>query len=425
MALIDRDIIGRIKPWLDKPEIIVLIGARQVGKTSLMKLLMRQMQAGEYLYLDLEDIYNLRLLSDVTTFLDNLKAKGLDKVRRPKVFIDEIQYLPDPARFLKVLHDHYPNIKLIVSGSSAFDMRRKFSEGLTGRKIVFEIPPLNFKEFLCFRASPYRAIKENVSFKKAIKDFAAVKPFHTQTPQMVKPFEEFVIFGGYPLPALTTKYDERIARLKEIHNTYIQKDIRDLAKIENLFEFNKLVSFLAVQISGLFNYHEVSKELGLNRRDLKKYTAILEKTYVVNWLKPFYKNRQKELTKMAKLFFLDTGLRNINISDMRSLDLRPDKGALVENACFQELLKQKEQLEELHFWRTKEKAEVDMILLKNREPLPIEVKYRRFTAEDIPFSLRVFIGKYAPEKAVVVTKDYFSRTRFGKTQVLFIPAWML
>lgn len=425
MALIDRDIIGKIKPWLDKPEIIVLLGARQVGKTSIMKLLMQGMRAGEYLYLDLEDIYNLQLLSDVTTFLDNLKVKGLDKVKNPKVFIDEIQYLPNLSRFLKVLHDHHPNIKLIVSGSSSLDMRRKFSEGLTGRKLVFEIPPLSFKEFLRFRASPYRAAKENVSFRKAIKDFAAVKPFHTQTPQMVKLFEEFVIFGGYPLPALTAKHEERIARLKEIHNTYIQKDIRDLAKIENLFEFNKLVSFMAVQITGLFNYHEVSKELGLNIRDLKKYAAILEKTYVVNFLKPFYKNRQKELTKMTKLFFADTGLRNINISDTRPLDLRPDKGALVENACFQELLKQKEQLEELHFWRTKEKAEVDMVLLKNREPLPIEVKYQRFTAEDTPSSLRIFIGKYAPKKAVVVTRDYFSRTKLGKTQVFFIPAWMV
>ncbi|MEW6556987.1 MAG: ATP-binding protein [Elusimicrobiota bacterium] len=423
--LFPREIITCIEKWLDKPEIIVLLGGRQVGKTCIIKLLTQKLNPKECLYFDLEDTYNLQILSSVETFIGYVEAKGLNNAKKVYVFIDELQYLPEPAKFLKIIHDHYLNIKLIVSGSSSFEIRKRFTDGLTGRKIIFSVYPLSFKEYLVFKKSEFAKIKNEVSIKKIITNFKKMKKYNTLTPNLLPLFEDFMVFGGYPLPTLTAETEHRIMRLKEIHNTYIQKDIKDLAKIENIVQFNRLVSFLSLQIGGLLNLNEVCKEVGLTRRHIEKFIFILEKTFVLNLLKPFFTNRQKEITKMPKLFFCDTGLRNININDIRPLDIRQDKGAIAENCFFQEILKRKEPLQELYFWRTKEQHEIDFIIMENRQLLPVEIKYQKIKSPIIPTSLRAFINKFLPSKAVIVTRDYIDRIKLNKTDVFFIPLWMV
>ncbi|MEW6685631.1 MAG: ATP-binding protein [Candidatus Edwardsbacteria bacterium] len=425
MRLFSREIIDCVKKWLGKPEIIILLGARQVGKTCVMKLLMQELKPNEYLYFDLEDTYNLQILNNVESFLDYISAKGVNKVKKLKVFIDEFQYLPQPGKFLKIIHDHHPQIKLIVSGSSSFEIRRKFTDALTGRKVVLSVYPLTFREYLIFKQSKFAEIKDEVFFKKIITNFEKVKKYHVFTPKMVPAFEDFMIFGGYPLPTLTKENEHKIMRLKEIHNTYIQKDIKDLAKIERIVQFNRLVSYLAVQIGGLLNLNESCKEIGISRRHLEKFIFILEKTFVLNLLKPFFTNRQKEITKMPKVFFSDNGLRNININDVRPLNLRQDKGALAENTFFQEILKKKEPLQELYYWRTKERHEVDFIILRNRSPIPVEIKYQRFKGPEISTSLRAFIYRFSPTQAVIITRDFLHKIKFAKTEVFFVPLWMI
>ncbi|OIO01159.1 hypothetical protein COY52_09810 [Candidatus Desantisbacteria bacterium CG_4_10_14_0_8_um_filter_48_22] len=423
MELLDREIIDKIKPWLDKPEIIVLLGARQVGKTSIMKIIAEKVP-GKSMYFDLEDTYNLNIFGSVDNFLSYLKSQGIDEKERTFVFIDEVQYLPRTSNFLKIIHDHYPNIKLLVSGSSSFDIKKKFSDSLTGRKIVFEIYPLSFAEFLKFKQSEYAKIKAGVNLHGVLENFEHFAALEIMTKKIAPLFEEYARFGGYPLPALTQREEERVLRLKEIHNTYIQKDIKDLARIENILEFNKFVSYLAVQISNLLNINEVTKEAGISRRTAERYISILEKTFVLNLVKPFYKNRQKEITKMAKLYFTDNGLRNVNIGDIRPLEVRQDKGALLENTFYMELIRNKEPLEEIYFWRAKDKNEVDFIISKSRELVPLEVKYQNFKLPSIPNSLKSFIAKYSPPKAVILTKDYIQKTAYLKTEVYFMPLWM-
>ena len=424
MELIPRKSINYIERWLDKPEIIILLGARQVGKTSIMKLLMQKFKPDEYLYFDLEDSYNLQILSSPDTFLDYIKAKGLDKTKKLNVFIDEFQYLCQPAKFLKIIYDHYPKIKFIISGSSSFEIRRKFSDALTGRKVIFTIYPLSFEEYLLFKNSEYLEVKKEVSIKKVINNFKNIKKYNVLTPKISPFLEDFIVYGGYPLPALTVETEQKIIRLKEIHNTYIQKDIKDLAKIENIVRFNRLVSYLAIQNGGILNLNTISKEIGLNRRHLEKYIFILEKTFVLNLLPPFFANRKKEITKMPKLYFNDTGLRNINIADIRPLDMRQDKGVLAENYFFEEMLKRKKALQELYYWRTKEHHELDFIILENRMPLPVEIKYQKFIEPKISTSFRAFIDRFTPEKAVILTKDFLYKTKFNKTEIFFIPLWM-
>lgn len=423
--LFPREILDSIKKWFDKPEIIVLLGARQVGKSCILKLLMRELEKDEYIYFDLEDTYNLEILSSIDKFLNYIKAQKLNN-KSMKVFIDEFQYLPEQAKFLKIIHDHHPQIKLIVSGSSSFEIRKKFTDALTGRKVVFTIYPLSFTEYLLFQQSDYHKIKREIYLNKIIENFKTAEETHAFTPKLVPILEEFIIFGGYPLPSTTYETDGKIIRLKEIYNTYIQKDIKDLAKIENILQFNRLVSFLSIQISGLLNLNEVSKEVGITRQNLEKYIFILENTFVLHLLKPFFTNRQKEITKMPKVFFNDTGLRNININDIRTLDLREDKGSLAENFFFQEIIKRKSLLEEIYYWRTKQQHEVDFVIVENRRPTPIEIKYQKFIEPQVSTSLRAFIEKFNPEKVFIITRDYLNRIRFnGKTEVFFVPLWMV
>jgi len=424
-TLLPREVIESIKKWLDKPEIIVLVGARQVGKSSIMKLLMQDMTKDEYAYLDLEDTYNLEIVSSVDRFISYLKTQRLNPAKRIKVLIDEFQYLPEPSKFLKLIHDHHGEIKLIISGSSSFEIRKKFTDALTGRKIVFTVYPLNFTEYLLFTGSRYLHNKRQVNLKKILRDFNEAKAQHVNTPKILPILEDFIIFGGYPLPSLTAETEARILRLKEIHNTYIQKDIKDLAKLENIPQFNRLVSFLAVQNGNLLNLNEVCKEIGIRRRHLEKYLFLLEKTFVLYLLKPYYRNRQKEITKMPKLYFGDTGLRNININDMRSLDKREDAGCLAENFFYSEFLKKRMLLTGISFWRDKQQHEVDFVIVENRQSIPVEVKFQRFTKADASPSLKNFIEKFKTKKAIVITKDYLDRIKVEKTEIYYIPLWMI
>ncbi len=422
--LIPREILSQIKMWIDKPEIIILLGARQVGKSSIMQLLMQEMSPDEYIYFDLEDTYNLEIVSSVEKFLAYLKAQRLNSKKRIKVFIDEFHYLPEPARFLKLIHDHHQELKLIISGSSSFEIRRKFTDALTGRKVVFTVHPLNFSEYLLFRNSSLLSIKKEVDFFKVLQDFDTVKNFHLMTPKILSELHDFIIFGGYPLPALSTESEVRIQRLKEIHNTYLQKDIKDLTNLENIPQFNRLVSFLSVQNGNLLNINEISKETGIKRRHLEKYLFLLEKTFVVNILRPYYRNRQKELIKMPKIYFSDTGLRNINIVDLRPLEKRDDVGFLAENFFFSEFLKKRLIMDNIYFWRDKQQHEVDFIIIKDNQLIPVEVKYQRFVKPVISSSLKYFVEKFKLANAVVITKDYLEKVK-QKVNIYFIPLWMV
>lgn len=419
-----REILGPIRKWLDKPEIIVLLGARQVGKSSIMTLLMNEMTDDACAYFDLEDTYNLGIVSSVDTFLAYLKSQKPHAEKRINVFIDEFQYLPEPARFLKLIHDHHPEVKLIISGSSSFEIRKKFTDTLTGRKMVFTIYPLNFTEYLLFRGSRYLDNKRLIELPGILRHFNKARTLHVLTPKILPLLEDFMIYGGYPLPTLTADTETRILRLKEIHNTYIQKDIKDLARLENIPQFNRLVAFLSVQNGNLLNLNEIGKETGIPRRHLEKHLFLLENTFVTHLLKPYFRNRQKEITKMPKMYFGDTGLRNINIDDMRPLDKRDDAGRLAENFFYSEFLKKRMLLSDIRFWRDKQQHEVDFVMIEDHRPIPIEIKYRRFVKPEVTPSLRVFIDKFKPTKAVVITKDYLNRIR-SKADIYFIPLWMI
>lgn len=425
--IIYRNLIEDIRNWLGKGDIIAIYGARQVGKTSLMKYLMDELSGkGEkVIFIDLEDFEMRELLKTPPDFLRFLREKGIKEGEKVYVFLDEVYYLEEPSNLLKIIHDHHPYVQLIVSGSSSFEIRKKFKDILTGRKQVFQLHPLSFEEYLNFKG-----LEELKNNKKNLTLYAILDGKFKQISSILhnrflEAFEEFAIFGGYPRIALTENPDDKVLIIKEIYESYVQKDIKDFIRVENVPKFNALVKFLSVQSGGLLNLHKVSKELGIDRKTLENYLFIMEQTFVIKRIQPYFANRQKEITKMSKLFFSDTGLRNYSIKDMRKIDLRQDKGAFIENTVYSEIDKQLHLLDEICFWRTQQKKEVDFILRHQGEFIAIEVKYQNFTCPQLSSSLKSFIRDYEPKITLVLNKNFWGESLFNNTRVFFVPVYVI
>ncbi len=423
MKLFNRKIIGNIYSHLRKSnDVIILIGARQVGKTSILKLLIEKVKKDKpespIFYFDLEREEFLDIFQTYKTLINWIEFQGENLSKEIYLFIDELQYIINPTKIFKIIHDNFPNIKIIASGSSSLEITKRIKEALTGRKRVFNIYPLNFEEFLEFKKSPllksFLKLKENDNTE-------LIKPI---SDNLIKEWEEFLIYGGYPKVVLTKIYMEKAKELEEIYNSYVNKDIKALLKIENVPAFNRLIKIISAQAGNLANLSKIGTSLKIARRTLERYIFLLEHTFIIKEIPPFFINKNKEIIKMNKIYFWDTGLRNYSIKDFKELDFRIDKGALAENGVVSELLKSKNILQDLHFWRTQAKTKVDVILKDNGEIIPIEIKYQSFSRPKIPSGLKTFIKHYHPEKAYVFTRDFLGTAKENNCLIKFLPSFM-
>ena len=294
--------IDEIARYIHTTDIIVIHGARQVGKTSILTYLQRQLieETEQTLYIDLEDSRFVALLDrGVDEFLNYLRGEGFDLNQFSQtgkqlfVLIDEIQYLSAPSSFLKLIADHHRYLKLIVSGSSSFEMKSKFRDSLVGRTVNFEIYPLSFREMLTFKGVPF--IPEVPQTEIKLQELKTL-------------YLEYALYGGYPKIVLTTELDRKEKYLQQIIDTYVRKDIRDLAEIKDVNRFNRLLEVLASQSGNLLNIAELSNTCDLARQTIERYLFLLEQTYIIQLVRPFSRNLRTELTKTPKVFFYDTGL---------------------------------------------------------------------------------------------------------------------
>ncbi|MDA2921975.1 ATP-binding protein [Patescibacteria group bacterium AH-259-L07] len=412
----------KIYPFLKKEaknnNIVVITGSRQAGKTTLLKMLENDFkkQKKSTLFLDLDLVENLEHFENLENFLNYLKLNGLDPSGRHYIFIDEFQHSPNPTKILKNLSDHYPKLKLYISGSSSLAMSSRLKESVTGRKSTYNLHPLNFEEFLLFK-------KEN-QLLKYIKNW---NPGINLPPQENKKMwhllEEFLIFGGYPKIVLQKTKNEKIKELKEIFDSYIKKDIKEFLKIKNIISYNKLIEILALATGNLVNIHKISPQLSLERKLLENYLFLLEETFIIQMVRPFFKNKKKEIVKMPKVYFEDLGLRNLALKNFNPLKLRFDKGAILENYILGEINKANLILFDIKFWRRKMGAEVDFIFQKNNNRIPIEVKAQKFTPQktSLPSGIKSFIEHYHPQKALVVNHNLSYKKKLKRTTAEFIP----
>jgi predicted AAA+ superfamily ATPase len=424
--LFPRKILTEILPCLDKPGIILLVGARQTGKTSIMYLMMetlREKGIGEEKihYFDLEDLTMLDVFnSGVKEFTAYLKASGVDTDAVNYIFVDEIQYMENPANFLKLIADHQQNFKMIVSGSSTLEIRRKFSDSLAGRKTVFELYPLDFSETLLFKGEKRLLDTLTKSDIRHMDRDGSVSdlPSRFFMDDLARHFNEYLIYGGYPGAVLEADYTAKAVYLTDIYNSYVKKDIKDIMRIDNIRGFNNLLKALALQTGNLVNLNELSTTVKIARNTLERYLFLLENTFIIKMVSPYSRNPRKEISKMQKVFFIDTGLRNIILRNTAHPDDRPDSGALAENGVFSNIIKNTSVLQEIHFWRTISKNEVDFVITEGGEVTPVEVKYSSFKRPGIPSGIRQFQKDHPAKHSFVLTKDYFGKN----DNTIFVPA---
>jgi len=428
-----RKIIQEIEDKLNNTQnIIIITGARQVGKTSIMRYLEDKYQA-QYnrntLYLDLEDellLASLNVLAN-SQYPAYFKNKGLEIDKPGLIFIDEIQYLNNPTKILKYLHDQYKNLRLIVSGSSTLEIKQKIKESLAGRKSVFKVNTLDWREFLAFKNFKGQKNLQSLTLEQILTDQVSPDEIVGLSQELEPWWQEFLMYGGYPKVVLTDKIKDKQDELSEIYNSYVKKDIKDLAQVKEIGKFNKLVQLLAWQTGNLTVAGELANSADLNILTCNKYLDILQNTFVIEMVKPFYQNKRIEIVKSPKIYFEDTGLRNTIIKDYQSADQRPDSGKILENYVFNQLAKN-QTVATIKYWRKSNSGlEVDFVLENylGLQLLPLEVKFKTFNQAEINKSIYSFLETYPTEKFVVINKNLLATSKVNQTKIYFIPFWLL
>ena len=410
MKIIFRDIIDDLRKFLDSDEILLLTGARQAGKTSILRFLQEELneKKARTFFLNLEDPDYLRLINQTPKNL--FKIFPINLKERSFVFIDEIQYLKNPTNFLKYFYDEYQGkIKIIASGSSAFYLDKKFKDSLVGRKLIFPVRTLSFCEFLRFKGE--EELIEILPKKFSPQNYHLLKKISLSEIEKIENlYFEFLLFGGYPRVVLAPLSDKTLI-LQDIAYSYIKKDVYE-AEIRQDEFFYRLLKILAGQIGKLVNVNELSITLGISRKAITNYLYVMQKSFHILLLRPFYKSVRKELTKMPKVYFYDTGLRNFLTNNFETLLNRQDRGEILENAVMRQLAERAGLLteEKIKFWRYRTGAEVDFIF---EEKIAFEVKFDARIFKKSRYA--VFMEKYPDIN--------FNLVSFSEGPKIKLPIW--
>lgn len=410
--LIKREKLSELRKHLDKKEISLIVGPRQAGKTTLMKELESELlqQKKKTIFLSLDFEKDRPFFDSQEILIKKLKLEFGDS--KGYVFIDEIQRKENAGLFLKGLYDMDLNYKFIISGSGSLELKEKIHESLLGRKRVFELLTISFYEFVNFST--------NYIYENRLNDFFAIEKEKVDLLLL-----DYLNFGGYPRVITEKTFSEKLNIINEIYQSYIEKDISYLLKIEKTEVFNSLIKILASQIGNLLNYSELTNTLNISMQTVKKYLWYAEKTFIIQRVSPFFKNKRKEIIKSPVAYFNDLGLRNYSLGLMGDLKEGSTTGFLFENFIYL-ILKEKISVDyggdfSIHFWRTKDKAEVDFVIAFGKNITPIEVKYKELKKIKIERAMRNFIKKYKPKKAVIINKNLSAKFKIDETEVIFTP----
>lgn len=337
-----RTIEKRIKEKLGSGKAIIVIGARQVGKTTLINSIL---SGKKFLFLDADDPTVRNLLTDPNT--EQIRTLlGEHKI----VFLDEAQRISNIGITLKIITDQFKGVQLLVSGSSSFDLGNVLNEPLTGRKWEYELFSISWEEY-----------EAKLGFLKSEQQV-----------------ENRLLYGFYP-EVLNNQGQEK-ETLKNLVNSYLYRDILSFSEIRRPEVLDKLLQALALQIGSEVNYNELAQISGINRITVQNYIEVLEKGYIVFRLNSFSRNLRNEIKKSRKIYFYDNGVRNMIIGNFDPLDLRSDKGALWENFLVSERLKQntyKNTFSKMYFWRTVQQQEIDFVEEKSSGVFGYEFKWRK------------------------------------------------
>lgn len=396
---IRRELEREVMKYIKDPEIIAVIGPRQCGKTTLLQHICSNLK--NINFITFEDVNTLNLFeNDISTFIEQ-HIRGYNYLA-----IDEFQYCEKGGKKLKYLYDTV-KIKILITGSSSTELSIKGLKYLTGRVLVFNLYPLSFKEFINFK---------NPRLFNSIDKNRITGPLVN----LAKPLlEEFVIYGGYPRIVLERDFSKKKKLLREIYNIYMLKEIKEILGIKDINRLEKLIKTLSLQAGDLIVYDDLCNITGYDYNNLKGQLAILQKTFICVESRPFFTNKRTELVKNPKIFFVDNGLRNSVLNNFYSE--RGDRGKLYENFICSELVKDGL---EIRFWRSKSKAEVDFVIEKEGEVIPIEIK-SHLSKTKLTKSFLSFLEKYKPNKGYFFSPEFFGKRVFKKTKVQYYPLFYI
>jgi len=392
-----RDLFFKLKKHLDKKQISLIIGARQTGKTTLMHQIKSHIDSDLHLpnhFLSLEDPLILDILNQHPDKLFQA-LPPLDFSKRTVILIDEIQYLNNPSNFLKYHYDKYQgSIKFIVSGSSSFYIDEKFKDSMAGRKRIFNLPTLSVEEFLNFKNK-----KELISLINS-DELPAI-----YVNELNSLLDQYMIYGGYPDVVLETDANEKKEILREIANSYVKKDAME-AGLKHSDAYLTVLRIIAQRIGGQFNSSEIARNFGFSHLTIKSYLRLMEKSFHITTIRPFFTNLSKELKKMPKAYFNDLGLRNFFVNNFQPLVLRQDKGNVFENFVFRRFL-DKYDVNDIKYWRSQKKLEVDFII-QNSKAFEVKFSGSKFNRKKYQF----FIEKYPEISLKLISYDNVIKTKF-------------
>ncbi|OGC51124.1 hypothetical protein A2982_02970 [candidate division WWE3 bacterium RIFCSPLOWO2_01_FULL_39_13] len=329
-----------------KGKVIVIVGARQVGKTTLLHQISQQFRGKKILKINADNPTEADLLRK-KDFVELNQIVGDNEI----VLIDEAQRVPDVGITIKLLVDNYKNTKqIIVTGSSTINLLQSTSEPLTGRKYTYHLYPISIEEF----------IKQSGQL------------------EATKQIETFLRFGMYPEIVKTPAIAEKVRLLREITSSYLFRDILEFQEVKNPQVLNDLLKALALQIGSEVSYTELSNLLNIDSKTVERYIDLLEKSFVVFRLSPFSQNRRREISKNKKILFYDVGIRNALIDNFNTFDKRQDLGHLWENFVISERVKYREYhrvYASQYFWRTYDGSEVDLVENREGKLFGYKIKY--------------------------------------------------
>jgi predicted AAA+ superfamily ATPase len=364
MNVIPRALFPALQGALADRRVIVLTGMRRVGKTTTVRWLLDLIPSPNKVYLDLERldyraVFQERNYEAVASFLRN---RGLDLTQPTCVALDEIQYVPNVPSVIKYLYDTY-GIKFILTGSSSYYLKNYFTESLAGRKVVFELFPLSFGEFLDFKGIPYRPRRDFTDMVFDPYEYDRLKVF----------YEEYLEYGGLPDVALEPRSATKTEILKDIFSSYINIDVRTIADFQKVAELQQLLRVLAGRIGNKLDHTKLASIVGLSRPTLVQYLEFLEKTYLICRVPAYTASVDRAAALGKKLYFYDNGIANVLG--------RLSEGALFENAIFNQL----RNYGELAYLSRGNGLEVDFILRRmsaaGAEDVALEVKVHPILAE--------------------------------------------
>lgn len=378
--VIRRTIQNQIEKKFFKGKAVIIYGARQVGKTTLIQEVEKK-YANQSIYFNCDE-------SDVrNAFTDKTSTELKQFIGGKKiVFLDEAQRVKNIGITLKLLVDNFPDIQIIATGSSSFELSNEIVENLTGRKYEFFLYPFSLEE---------------VSEK-------------SDKLELRRLLEQRIIWGMYP--SIILNPHDASTNLREIVRSYLYKDILQYQTIKNPELLEKLLQALALQIGNLVSYNELANLLGVEKKTVARYIDLLEKAFVIFRLKPYSGNLRNELAKLRKIYFFDTGVRNSLINNLNPFTLRNDVGTLWENFLISErvkMLNNHNVTAQSHFWRTHQKQEVDYVEIQDDRMLGFEIKWR----EEKLGKAKSFLKAYPKATLSMINKNNFEKFILSQRQI--------